>query len=164
MSDRYPCPRPCCGHRVLSTMPGSYEIRSVCFREGDGARFRWPTMPGGANKVSLIEVRHTYQDFDACDEHGRRYGRPPTEDKPLAAEPFLAQVILHSQFRRVDTGRTCGISGPAPAWELDWTAPWGHLVEESRSWSLLEASEAPTDDNVFVAPTWIDRADLHPER
>lgn len=31
-----------------------------------------------------------------------------------------------------------------------------HLVEESRTWPLLEASEAPADDNIFVAPTWID--------
>ncbi|MFZ4178517.1 HEAT repeat domain-containing protein [Streptomyces griseoincarnatus] len=75
-----------------------------------------------------------------------------------------AQVILYSQFWRVDAGSTHGISGPALGWELDWTASWEHLVEESRIWSLLEASEAPADDNIFVAPTWIDRTDLHPER
>ncbi|MCX4654923.1 HEAT repeat domain-containing protein [Streptomyces microflavus] len=75
-----------------------------------------------------------------------------------------AQVILYSQFWRVDAGRTYGVSGLDLDGELDWTAPWGHLVEESRTWSLLEASEAPTGDNIFVAPTWIDRTDLHPER
>ncbi|MGV9338560.1 HEAT repeat domain-containing protein [Streptomyces sp. NPDC003688] len=75
-----------------------------------------------------------------------------------------AQVILHSQFWRVDAGHTYGVSGTAPDWELDWTAPWEHLVEESRTWSLLEASEAPVGDNIFVAPTWIDRTDLYPER
>ncbi|MCQ4200721.1 HEAT repeat domain-containing protein [Streptomyces coelicoflavus] len=75
-----------------------------------------------------------------------------------------AQVILYSQFWRVDAGGTYGVSGPDLGWELDWTAPWEHLVEESRTWSLLEASEAPTGDNVFVAPTWIDRTDLYPER
>ncbi len=75
-----------------------------------------------------------------------------------------AQVILYSQFWQVDAGRTYGISGPGLDWELDWTAPWEHLVEESRSWSLLEASEAPAGDDIFVAPTWIDRTDLHPER
>ncbi|KAB1987828.1 HEAT repeat domain-containing protein [Streptomyces triticiradicis] len=74
-----------------------------------------------------------------------------------------AQVILYSQFWRVDAGRTYGISGLDLNWELDWTAPWEHLVEESRTWSLLEASEAPADDNIFVAPTWIDRTDLCPE-
>ncbi|WP_256986880.1 hypothetical protein [Streptomyces sp. BR123] len=42
--------------------------------------------------------------------------------------------------------------------------PWEHLAEESRTWSLLEASEAPVGDNIFVAPTWIDRTDLYPER
>lgn len=55
MSDSYPCP--CCGHRVLDAMPGSYEICPVCFREDDGVQFRWPTMAGGANKVSLL-ARH----------------------------------------------------------------------------------------------------------
>ncbi|WP_234323608.1 hypothetical protein [Streptomyces sp. NRRL F-2580] len=73
-------------------------------------------------------------------------------------------MILYSQFWRVDAGRTYGISGTALDWELDWTAPWEHLVEESRTWSLLEASEAPVGDNIFVAPTWIDRTDLFPER
>ncbi|MEU2877474.1 HEAT repeat domain-containing protein [Streptomyces sp. NPDC007070] len=57
-----------------------------------------------------------------------------------------------------------GVSGPGLDWEPDWTAPSEHLVEESRAWSLLEASEAPVGDDVFVAPTWIDRTDLHPER
>ncbi|MEJ1197894.1 MULTISPECIES: HEAT repeat domain-containing protein [unclassified Streptomyces] len=75
-----------------------------------------------------------------------------------------AQVILYSQFWRVDAGRTYGVSGTGRDWELDWTAPWEHLVEESRTWSLLEASEAPVGDNIFVAPTWIDRTDLYPER
>ncbi|MGV9230718.1 HEAT repeat domain-containing protein [Streptomyces nigra] len=75
-----------------------------------------------------------------------------------------AQVILYSQFWRVDTGRTYGVPGPGLYWELDWTAPWEHLVEGSRTWSLLEASEAPAGDSIFVTPDWIDRADLHPER
>ncbi|MFE3630762.1 hypothetical protein [Streptomyces goshikiensis] len=69
-------------------------------------------------------------------------------------------MILYFQFRRVDAGRTYGISGTGLDWELGWIAPWQHLVEESRTWSLLEASESPAGSNVFVAPTWIDRADL----
>ncbi|OKK11524.1 HEAT repeat domain-containing protein [Streptomyces sp. CB02400] len=75
-----------------------------------------------------------------------------------------AQVILYSQFWRVDASGTYGVSGPNLDWELDWTAPWEHLVEESRTWSLLEASEAPAGDSIFVAPTWIDRTDLYSER
>ncbi|WP_406408802.1 hypothetical protein [Streptomyces sp. NBC_01643] len=63
-----------------------------------------------------------------------------------------AQVILYSQFWRVDGGRTYGISGSGLDWDLDWTAPWEHLVEEARSWSLLEATETPFGDNIFVAP------------
>ncbi|MFE1958417.1 HEAT repeat domain-containing protein [Streptomyces sp. NPDC059479] len=74
------------------------------------------------------------------------------------------QVILYSQFWRANAGRTYGVSDTGLDWELDWTAPWEHLVEESRTWSLLEASEAPTGDDIFVALTWIDRTDLYPER
>ncbi|MFG3514587.1 CPCC family cysteine-rich protein [Streptomyces bobili] len=69
MSNSYPCP--CWGHRVLDAMPGSYEICPVCFWEDDGVQFRWPT------KVSLIEAQRNYQDFGACDQHGRRYVRRP---------------------------------------------------------------------------------------
>jgi hypothetical protein len=75
-----------------------------------------------------------------------------------------AQVILHSQFWRVDAGSAYGVSGTSLDWETDWTAPWEHLVEEARARSLLEASEAPVGDDIFVAPTWIDRTDLYPER
>ncbi|MGW0896206.1 CPCC family cysteine-rich protein [Streptomyces goshikiensis] len=81
MNDRYPCP--CCGHRVLDAMPGSYEICPVCFWEDDEVQFRWPTMDGGANKISLIEAQRNYQDFGAGDQHGRQYVRPPAEDEPL---------------------------------------------------------------------------------
>lgn len=77
----YPCP--CCGHRVLDSMPGSYEICPVCFWEDDGIQFRWPTTSVGANRVSLIEAQLNYRTFGACDEHGRQYVRPPAEDEPL---------------------------------------------------------------------------------
>lgn len=75
-----------------------------------------------------------------------------------------AQLILYSQFWRVDASRTYCVSGPGLDWQLDWSAPWGHLVEEARAWSFLEATEAPVGEDVFVTPTWIDRTDLHPER
>ncbi|MEU0304023.1 HEAT repeat domain-containing protein [Streptomyces sp. NPDC006175] len=75
-----------------------------------------------------------------------------------------AQVILYSQFWQVDAGRTYGVSDPGLDWELDWSAPWEHLVEKSRTWSLLEASEAPVGDNTFVVPTCIDRTDLYPDK
>ncbi len=70
VSDRYPCPH--CGHRVLDEMPGSFDICPVCFWEDDGGQFRWPTAAGGANQVSFIEAQQNYQDFGACDEHGRQ--------------------------------------------------------------------------------------------
>nr|WSY52068.1 hypothetical protein OG999_19335 [Streptomyces sp. NBC_00886] len=53
-----------------------------------------------------------------------------------------AQVILYSQFWRVDAGHTYGISGTGLDWELGWATPWEHLVEEARMWSLPEATPA----------------------
>ncbi|MET9518713.1 HEAT repeat domain-containing protein [Streptomyces sp. NPDC002994] len=73
------------------------------------------------------------------------------------------QVILYSQFRRVEGERTHDVSYTAPDWQPDWTAPWEELVEETRTQSLLEASETPVGGYVFVDITWIDRTDLHPE-
>ncbi|GAA2258997.1 hypothetical protein GCM10010430_48800 [Kitasatospora cystarginea] len=71
-------------------------------------------------------------------------------------------LILYSQYWRVAGEHTYGISGIGLDWQLDWTAPWEDLVEEARAWSLLEAAEAPSGENVFVSPTWIDCTDLHP--
>lgn len=84
MSDSYPCP--CCGHRVLDAMPGSYEICPVCFWEDDGVQFRWPTMAGGANKVSLIKAQGNYQHFGACPR------RPATLRRSARAPPDRTTV------------------------------------------------------------------------
>ncbi|MFH8365817.1 HEAT repeat domain-containing protein [Streptomyces sp. NPDC018031] len=73
-----------------------------------------------------------------------------------------AQVVLCSQFWRVDAGRTYGLPDTGVDWEPDWSAPWDQLVEEARTRSLLEASAAPVADDVFVAITWIDRTDPQP--
>ncbi|WP_324289247.1 CPCC family cysteine-rich protein [Streptomyces sp. H34-S4] len=43
-------------------------------------------VPVGANKVSPTEAQRNYQGFGACDQHGRRYVRPPAADEPLDPE------------------------------------------------------------------------------
>ncbi|MFI1562571.1 CPCC family cysteine-rich protein [Streptomyces sp. NPDC020490] len=73
----YWCPRTgrgCRGGEIHGTPAG---------RGDDGVQFRWPTMDGGADKVSLIEAQRNNQDFGACDQHSWRYVRPPAEDEPL---------------------------------------------------------------------------------
>ncbi|MFE2009925.1 CPCC family cysteine-rich protein [Streptomyces sp. NPDC059491] len=83
MDTRRPCP--CCGHLVFDIedgWPGSHAVCSVCFWEDDRVQFRWPSVPGGANRVSLVVAQRNYQVFGACDEHARRYVRPPADDEP----------------------------------------------------------------------------------
>ncbi|WP_327150156.1 CPCC family cysteine-rich protein [Nocardia sp. NBC_01329] len=81
MSTRYPCPS--CGHHVFDETPGSFDICSVCTWEDDRVQLRWPTIPGGANRISLVEAQRNYRDFSACDDRGRTHARSPEADEPL---------------------------------------------------------------------------------
>ncbi|MGZ3101204.1 HEAT repeat domain-containing protein [Streptomyces sp. H72] len=112
--------------------------------------------------------------------------RPPlSRHSPRACEPALrttpqlALGPLHRDHQRpgrprpgdpllpvLASGRRPHVRhlGQRPGLATQLECTWEHLVEESRTWSLLEASEAPGGDNIFVAPTWIDRTDLYPER
>ncbi|MGW5460112.1 CPCC family cysteine-rich protein [Streptomyces sp. NPDC003996] len=74
----------CCGHLVLNETPGSYEIFPVRFWEDDPVQFRWPTLPGGATKVSLIKGQRNFQILGACDERGQQFVRPSAADELLA--------------------------------------------------------------------------------
>ncbi|MEU9104584.1 hypothetical protein AB0D54_09480 [Streptomyces xanthophaeus] len=70
------------------------------------------------------------------------------------------QVILFSQFWRVEGEHAYWTRGPGLDWELDWTAPWSTLVEEARAWSLLEATESPSAEDTYVSITWLSPTDL----
>ncbi|MFG1809247.1 HEAT repeat domain-containing protein [Streptomyces sp. NPDC049040] len=72
------------------------------------------------------------------------------------------QLILYAQFWQQTRERTIRVPGPDSDRWPDWTAPWNDLVEEARTWSLLEALDAPTGGDVLVSPEWIDSADLRP--
>ncbi|QJS10196.1 hypothetical protein HKX69_12255 [Streptomyces argyrophyllae] len=69
-------------------------------REDDGVRFRRPTLAGGANKVALIVAQRTHQDFGACDQHGRRYVRPPAEAS--APSPVLPPLTARLRATAAD--------------------------------------------------------------
>ncbi|MEV0363098.1 CPCC family cysteine-rich protein [Nocardia fusca] len=49
----------------------------------DRVQLRWPTIPGGANRISLVETQRDYRDFSACDDTGRTHARSPEADEPL---------------------------------------------------------------------------------
>ncbi|QSB04193.1 CPCC family cysteine-rich protein [Natronoglycomyces albus] len=59
---KFPCP--CCGYVVHDDV-GSYMICPVCWWEDDLIQLRWPTLRGGANKPSLVEVRKNYRSSGA---------------------------------------------------------------------------------------------------
>jgi hypothetical protein len=77
---RYRCP--CCGNFTLEEEPpGTYDICPVCFWEDDPIQLDDPTMPGGANKLSLDESRRNFKDFGAVEQRLRKYVRPPLPDE-----------------------------------------------------------------------------------
>ncbi|WP_240799835.1 CPCC family cysteine-rich protein [Streptomyces sp. A1277] len=65
-------------------MPGSYALCPVCFLEDDGVQFRWQTMGGGADEVSLIEAQRSFQDFGPT-------RRPFRHSSPLPPRPPWAE-------------------------------------------------------------------------
>ncbi len=80
---RYPCP--CCGYWTIldrgNGPPGTYDICPVCGWEDDPVQFDDPDYTGGANDLSLNEVRQAFLDWQAAGmpEDPRR--RPPTAEE-----------------------------------------------------------------------------------
>ena len=89
MSARFPCP--CCGYPTLPEKPtGTFAICPVCFWEDDDVQFRDPTLPGGANAVSLNEARRNFEAFGASAENVRTNVRAPTsEEAALRSTPSV---------------------------------------------------------------------------
>jgi hypothetical protein len=82
--DEFPCP--CCGYLVHEEGPGSYDICPICFWEDDLSQLRFPTMAGGANRVSLIEGQANFQEYGASEPERLGNVRPPSNaDKRDAA-------------------------------------------------------------------------------
>ncbi|MFE5853337.1 CPCC family cysteine-rich protein [Streptomyces sp. NPDC056500] len=126
---RRPCP--CCGHLVFDIAdgwPGSFVICPICCWEDDASQLRWPYMPGGANRVSLIEAQGNFHAYGACDQHGRRYTRPSADDEPLDPDwrPIDPTVDFFEDWRS-DTHRPW----PADRSVLCWWLPlfWGPAEE-----------------------------------
>lgn len=76
---KYRCP--CCGYFTFEKKERVYDICPVCFWEDDPQQFANPTMPGGANHVSLAEAKINYKHFSACDTEMRKYVRGPKKDE-----------------------------------------------------------------------------------
>ena len=63
---KYKCP--CCGFYTFDEkLNGNYDICPVCFWEDDPIQLEDNEYEGGANRVSLIQARHNFLLFGACD-------------------------------------------------------------------------------------------------
>jgi hypothetical protein len=78
LAARFTCP--CCGFIVFEEPPGSYDTCPVCAWEDDLSQLRWPTVPGGANRVSLAEAQLNFMKLGRSDPN-----RAPTRS-PAASE------------------------------------------------------------------------------
>jgi hypothetical protein len=74
----HPCP--CCGYLVFSEPPGSDEICPICDWEDDESQLRFPSMGGGANKMSLIEAQRNFASVGAKSVSHTSHSRKPTAD------------------------------------------------------------------------------------
>jgi hypothetical protein len=83
MEDRGPetFPCPCCGHLVFDEPPGSHQRCPVCLWEDNLVQLRFPTMPGGANSVSLEEAQANYQSCGAAERRNRSLARSPLKEE-----------------------------------------------------------------------------------
>ncbi|GAA4240789.1 hypothetical protein GCM10022254_66890 [Actinomadura meridiana] len=79
--ERFPCP--CCGRRVHTQPPGSYEICPVCFWEDDNVQLRWPQLAGGANRLSLLESQQEFIEFGASRRKFIDLVRAPEESESV---------------------------------------------------------------------------------
>ncbi|MGW6918080.1 CPCC family cysteine-rich protein [Kitasatospora sp. NPDC054939] len=125
---RRPCP--CCGHLVLDAAdgwPGSYSICPICAWEDDPVPFRWPFMPRGADRLSLVEAQQNYRAYGACDQRGRRFVRPPLEDEPVDPEwrPIDPADVFAFEEWRSETPRPWPDDRSVLCWWLPtfWGAP-----------------------------------------
>lgn len=62
IAKRFPCP--CCGYKVYSEPPGSYEICPICGWEDDVSQLRFPELRG-ANELSLVAAQRNFATFGA---------------------------------------------------------------------------------------------------
>jgi hypothetical protein len=72
-------PCSCCGYLVFDEPPGSYAICPICFWEDDHVQLRFPTLEGGADKLSLTQSQGNFAAFGACEERFQKDVRRPKE-------------------------------------------------------------------------------------
>ncbi|MCB1722506.1 MAG: hydrolase [Chromatiaceae bacterium] len=79
-SNKFPCP--CCGHRVFDHQPGFNQLCPICGWEDSLDQLRFPTMPGSANHVSLVEAQRNYANCGTAERRKQGQTREPFEGEP----------------------------------------------------------------------------------
>jgi hypothetical protein len=73
---------PCCGYYTLiEEPPGTYEICTVCDWEDDPVQYDNSDFRGGANEMSLNEVRESYLKIGAKSQEHLGHVRLPLDDE-----------------------------------------------------------------------------------
>jgi hypothetical protein len=92
LEHKYPCP--CCGYKVFDREPGSHQVCPICHWEDNLVQLRFPTMPGGANHVSLEDGQQNYAEFGAAERRHQNQVRSP-----------FAEDQQDPDWRRLDRSR-----------------------------------------------------------
>ena len=79
-SNKFPCP--CCGHRVFDYQPGFNQQCPICGWEDSLDQLRFPTMPGSANHVSLVEAQKNYINRGISERRKDGQTRSPFDGEP----------------------------------------------------------------------------------
>jgi len=78
-------PCPCCGYPTLDARaPGTFAMCPICGWADDDAQAADPSLPVGANAVSLREARASYAAIGAIEPRWVSLVRPPTEAERAA--------------------------------------------------------------------------------
>jgi hypothetical protein len=80
----YPCP--CCGYLVFTEQPGSHQRCPICLWEDNLVQLRFPTMPGAANQVSLLDAQQNFDECGAAERRNRVLARPAMRDERREGE------------------------------------------------------------------------------
>jgi len=77
MNKKFTCP--CCGYKVFTQEPGSFEICEICYWEDEAKLLRYPKEKG-SNDLSLIESQLNFEKHQVSEPSLKCLVRSPNEN------------------------------------------------------------------------------------